>query len=527
MANTPLLGHTDEDAYWDTFVLEEHSTPFTRLDTTVDDILLQNPNGLIRHLATHGVVKVSEFRVPEHVILKHGILDGDSIVTFGSPTPRLNYEVAWKSVLESMAPTHVDGWSTSSDVSIPVIAYTCSVKNEEIGSRRGLLHVLIGKYFQGGCRMNVFALPAVHAVIDYKWSLFAKNLLLAEFACYLAWVLGFYVFTVAFQDEDISQSLSQIVFQTRNGKIAILGNVVALVGMIPFVLIEYSTVVAYGWRAWATVWNVLDSTTYILQLYIIICHTCRIGLEQGGISTACAILSIILLFRLQYFSRVFPNTRFSFVDDIKAVLSDVKYYIVFLVVIIAGYAAAFHILFRFDQERHEEFSSYGKAFLQMVSWSFSGPELMELIEDTQNPVMAYILGVSFAFIMGMILINMLIGLMTASLETMSSRSDLRSLLSKAIVIDELEMTIPGWMYSRMGISSGACIHVLRIDPDALDDTVKDSLWPYSADVETDDGTNTTSKTMEDIDKNICELREQVIALQNSINQLVQRDLLGK
>ncbi len=519
MATAPLLGHVEEDAYWDQFVEEQASFP--RVHDTLNDALIENPNGLVRYLAKNGVAKVGEFRVSEKFILRPGILDGDSIVTLGASTPRLDYERAWKSTLEAMATDVVEDWSPQ-DVSVPVIAYVCTLRNAEIGSKKGLLHILIHRYFQGRCTMNVFALPAVHAVIDYKWSLFAKSLLIAEFACYLLWILGFYVFTVAFQDEDTTSSFEDI-WNTRNGKIAVFGNTLALVGMVPFVLIEYSTVVAYGWRAWATVWNALDSSTYVLQSYIIICHTLRMELDSGGISIACSILSIVLLFRLQYFSRVFPNTRFSFVDDLKAVLSDVKYYIIFLVVIIAGYAAAFHILFRFDQESHDEFSSYGKAFLQIVSWSFSGPELMELIQNTKNPIMAYILGVSFAFIMGMILINMLIGLMTASLEAISSRSDLRSLLSKAIAIDELEMMIPNWVYSKLGLYSGDYIHVLRIDPDTLDDTVKDSLWPYSANVETVEQEDTISgvKTLDDVDKRIQELNDKITSLQNLVGELVQ------
>lgn len=519
MATQPLLGHADEDAYWDHFVEDQSSIP--NIYNSIDDVLAENPNGVIRHLATNGVAKVGEFEIPEELILGQGVLDGDSIVTFGSSTPLLNYEREWKAELGSRSTRQVDSWSAHK-ASVPVLAYLCTLKNPKTGSKKGLLHILIHRYYQGGCNMNVFALPAVHAVIDYKWGLFAKKLLMVEFACYLAWIIGFYTFTVAFQDEDTTSSLKDIL-HTGNGKVALLGNVLALVGMTPFILIEWSTVVAYGVVAWATVWNLLDSVTYTLQGYIIICHVLRLQLESGGISIACSILSILLLFRLQYFSRVFPNTRFSFVDDLKAVLSDVKYYIGFLIVIISGYAAAFHILFRFDQESHDEFSSYGKAFLQIVSWSFSGPELMALIENTRNPAMAYILGVSFAFIMGMILINMLIGLMTASLETMSSRSDLRSLLSKAIAIDELEMTIPDWIYFKTGLFSKSheYIHVLRIDPDNLDDAVKDSLWPYSAEVETNEAEKSSTMTLEDISRITHEVRDELARLREVIDKSIK------
>ena len=38
--------------------------------------------------------------------------------------------------------------------------------------------------------------------------------------------------------------------------------------------------------------------------------------------------------RLQYFSRVFRATKFSFLDSLKEVIHDIKYYLVFLALIL-------------------------------------------------------------------------------------------------------------------------------------------------------------------------------------------------
>lgn len=81
-------------------------------------------------------------------------------------------------------------------------------------------------------------------------------------------------------------------------------------------------------------------------------HLGRFNVSSGWLSIAAALQCILLLFRLQYFSRVFTPTRFSFVDDLKEVLQDCKWYLAFLVLITLGYAASFHILFRKDQEEH-------------------------------------------------------------------------------------------------------------------------------------------------------------------------------
>jgi hypothetical protein len=47
----------------------------------------------------------------------------------------------------------------------------------------------------------VFGLPAVQAVINYKWHTWAKKFLLYELACYLAWLAGYTAFTLLFQQE--------------------------------------------------------------------------------------------------------------------------------------------------------------------------------------------------------------------------------------------------------------------------------------------------------------------------------------
>lgn len=55
------------------------------------------------------------------------------------------------------------------------------------------------------------------------------------------------------QDEDTKLSLHEILATTR-GRATVACNILALLAMVPFCVIEVSTVVAYGW-GWATVWN--------------------------------------------------------------------------------------------------------------------------------------------------------------------------------------------------------------------------------------------------------------------------------
>lgn len=54
-----------------------------------------------------------------------------------------------------------------------------------------------------------------------------------------------------------------------------------------------------------------------LQVLITVLHLGRIALDEGWLSVVVASQSVLLWFRLNYFSRVFGSSRFSFLDTLK------------------------------------------------------------------------------------------------------------------------------------------------------------------------------------------------------------------
>jgi hypothetical protein len=355
----PLLGHEAEDELWD--AIDDAQENFTYVSPnsfydSLSDLELENPNEEIRFLETDGVVKVADIRVPGEIILS-GLLEDDSIVSQPCGTPTLDYEQFWISMLrerQRMSSRRKSKTLARSykNKTVPCVAYVCRLRLTDIGSPEGLIHNLVQRYYHGTVSESVFALPAVQALVDHKWSAYGRRLMQWQFVCYLVWVGSFYVFTVAFQDEDISLTLSRLVC-TRAGLVAVASDVVSLLAMTPSLVIDVATARLYGLKAWASAWNVLDVLTYGLQLYISVCHVLRWRIESGELSVVAALLAVLLLFKIQYFSRVAPrkDIRFSFVDDVRRVLHDVRYFMMFLVLILAGYATAFQILFRADQER--------------------------------------------------------------------------------------------------------------------------------------------------------------------------------
>ncbi|PRW33106.1 transient receptor potential channel [Chlorella sorokiniana] len=445
-------------------------------------------------------MQVAQLDLQDKLVLSK--IGDDSIITMGADRPDIDFEAAWKRELGQPAVTQT-GWSST----IPVCAYVVSIRNAAAADKDGLLQPLLKRWQAGGLSYTAFALPAVQAVIDWKWNRFCKRLVLWELAFFLLWLFSFFDFTVVFQDEDTHASLHQLLSSAR-GRLTVACNILALVGMAPFLVIEVSTMKAYGLWNWATVWNVNDLATYIIQygwsLYtwvvnvndlatyiiqiaVVVMHLGRLSISSDWLSILASAQCILLLFRLQYFSRVFRATRFSFLDSLKEVIHDVKWYLVFLLLMLGGFATSFHILYRRDQEKHDNFSTIGKSIMTMVTWSAAADaDLNPLYENAHNPVAGSVLACLFVFVLATVLMNLLISIMTNTLDKVTENEGLRMLLSKAQAIDELESTIPSWIERLFPGLYPAYLHVLRVDPDKLDtlDTVKlDRLWAKQGDDE--------------------------------------------
>lgn len=63
----------------------------------------------------------------------------------------------------------------------------------------GILQAVLLRWQRGKTPISVFGLPAVQAVIDYKWETWAKHALLVEFVVFLCWLLSFTIFVYSFR----------------------------------------------------------------------------------------------------------------------------------------------------------------------------------------------------------------------------------------------------------------------------------------------------------------------------------------
>jgi uncharacterized membrane protein YgcG len=464
-------------------LLEELQAPWNAVeegidheDMTMKELFQKSPNSLLRALQIKGVTKVGEFTAPDTLVLE--AFDGGDIITMGSNRRHIDVQRQWMQQLTARSSPDNNqappvGWHTD----LYLEAFVVNIVHVADPDENGIIHPLLQRWQIGAVSLAVFGIPSVQAVISFKWDSFAKKMLMGELACFMVWLLGFFGFTWLFQDEDLTLRFTQLLITPR-GLATVALELVALVGMAPLAALEPATLKAYGWKGWFNVWNGLDLTTYILQVAITVMHITRTGLVSPWLSVAAAMQCICLLFRLQFFSRVFKSTRFSFLEAIRDVISEIRYYFAFLLIILSGFAAAFHILFRQDQNSHGKepgpFATLPSSFLYL----FTHPDAVEMdpMLEASLPKAAVSLALIYQFTMGMVLVNLLISIMTDTLEKVNRHEGLKLQLHKVQIIDELELTIPKWLQDRFPEWFPKYVHVLRVDQERKDKVDLGQIW---------------------------------------------------
>lgn len=489
-------------------LLEEEHGPWERVTEDAEQgggqvldvhtLFETHPDEAIKWLQKHGVTKVGEFEEVDAVALP--AFAGSPLLTLGSASHDLNVERVWRNRLRQgqAKPT---GWASK----VVLEAFVVNVRAAADPDKDGLLQPLLKRWQAGGAPLAIFGLPAVQATISFKWHVFARTLLLVQLGIFGGWVVTFFAFTALLQDEDPALSLRALL-ATARGRATVALELGTLAFVAPFLVLEYGTLAAYGWRGWMNVWNALDVSTYGLQVAIVCMHLGRLGQDTTWLSVFSALQCILLLFRLQYFSRVFKSTRFAFLEALRDVVISISFFLAFLLLIMFAFGAAFHILFRQDQQ-YEEFSTLGRSFLTVFINQGSILD-MEIMRSSHNPVTASALSVCYYFIMGMVLLNLLIGIMTTALEKASQHEALKMLLNKASIIDELEATFPRWIEDRFASEwYPPFIHILRIDPDRVDKPNLDLMW------EKGEAIGTQAPKSADVAQELGALREQLARIE--------------
>ncbi|GMH44150.1 hypothetical protein BSKO_12084 [Bryopsis sp. KO-2023] len=406
---------------------ESAAVEFSTLAENRLDEVLQS----IKH---KGMKKLGDISVKDGVAL--AAFGSNEFITRGrSICNDINVEAFWKSELKnaSKGKTLKMGWSRDVVLSAYVIK-------------------------AGSCEEDVLKLPALRATIDYKWEAWAGKLLTIELILYIGWLLSYSLFLYFF--------LMQGTQSDWRSPAASVYNVLSFLLMCPFFIIEIFTIRAYK-LGWFSLWSIIDLGCFSLQVTIFLVYFGNFnGIDEDWFSACLAVESILIFLRIQYYARAFGSVNVSFVDTLKVVLKEVRWFFFFVFLTISSFALAFAALFRKeeieDQKLSTDFLSVWRAFLTTFSFMLGGFQTEYFFQSVGwTPIATSLLFAIFEILVAVTLLNLLVAIMIDSYAKIKKDESLLRDLNRAHVIDELEMTLPSFL---MG-TSHEYIHMLVIKQD--------------------------------------------------------------
>ncbi|KAK9917231.1 hypothetical protein WJX75_002125 [Coccomyxa subellipsoidea] len=496
-ASTPLLSEQDVAETLEQGLSDEHD---------FQSLIAARPKRVVQWLQDDGVEKLGEFDILDAEFFAAGPSES-GLLTEGHSSRHIDYEQFWRSQLQSIPTVQASTGEWSEMVRVE--AWVVTLKNAAAAENVGLLQPLLSRFQAGKMSMMVFGLPAVMATVEFKWEHWCRRLLWVQLALYMVWLFSFTIFTILFQDEPASASLAEVA-STPRGQATIALEIIALLAMLPFLYIEAATIIEYG-KTWLNAQNIIDALTYVNQVTISVMHLTRRHLDSDVILILMAAQCILLWLRLQYYLRPFRASKFGFVDTLRVVLSDVKWFLLFLFFTMWGFACAFHVLYRSDQDDAQEFATLWRSLYTVFAAAVGEFESNTYI-DHHNPRLTVPLLVIYLFVVTIIMLNVLIALLTNAQQKMTENAGLRAILSKAQITDELENTLPGWLKRQGGNRwYPAYIHILKLAPSQRGELSAEALWAEHGDL---------LDSSEEVRIRVRALEAKMDLLQVSINQLI-------
>eukprot|EP00210_Caulerpa_lentillifera_P005045 g4818.t1 len=414
----------------------------------------------------------------------------DDMVTRGSRTVLdMNFNESWEPILNKqpglLSRNEYHRWSEPAILAI----YAVDIENAAAPLEHGILTPLLRKVDDGPNSVDIWDLPAVRAVIEYKWESWAKKYLLIEFALYMAWLISFVGFLMLYIQRNLNHG-----FDKGNGGdktlwlTAIVLDLCSVGFMLPFIIIDFNSVKTNKWQ-WLQMWNIIDFVAYILQIIITEDHLSGFIMNSDAYKTLLAIQCLILFVKVQYFFRLVYNTLkielivrgivvfrvvsvgASYVETLRAVLYDVRYFLIFIIASMVSATLSFAVLYSDHSEsdypnsniqssnnpmsnslsdnitlinssgKTNDFSSVPKALVTTYA-VLLGSFDSDYVFNTNNSVIKGIFFLFFQVCMSIMVLNLLIAVVTDSYAKVMKKK--RALYNKgrAQLIDELEVALP-------------------------------------------------------------------------------------
>lgn len=187
--------------------------------------------------------------------------------------------------------------------------------------------------------LRYFEVDVIKNLVMFQWQIFLPKIIAFLFVPFLAFFLLFILYTTWILNEKHNEDDGWGPWHQA----AVTIGIIILVFQIFFIYVELHQLHFHGFFYFKSFWNMLDIVSIILNITVVIMDLSDVRKDE--VNAVACIAVLVLWFRLFYLLRVFSETAY-LISMIQAIILEMKYFVLALLIAILAFANTFYILGR-------------------------------------------------------------------------------------------------------------------------------------------------------------------------------------
>ncbi|KAM3936033.1 transient receptor potential cation channel subfamily V member 3-like [Leptodactylus fuscus] len=321
----------------------------------------------------------------------------------------------------------------------PVSSSVYDLKDVDTSSENSILEMLVYNTRIEN-RHDLLSLEPLHTLLQMKWKKFARNTFLMSFLFYFAFNI---IFTLLYYRPRGGEDLMTLDLSSTRGIFQLIGHVYIIICATCLIIQEG---VAIFWLKLSDLRSVVSDAwfhvLFFIQAILVVLSTLT---YIAGVQEYLALIVIAMALgwtNMLFYTRGFQSLGIYSVMIQKVILNDVLKFLFVYVLFLFGFGLALASLIEHCTEGEEcsSYNSFRTAVVELFKLTIGLGDL-EMQQGTKYPTLFLLLLIVYVILTFVLLLNMLIALMSETVDTVSKESENIWRLQRARTILEFEKRI--------------------------------------------------------------------------------------
>ena len=282
--------------------------------------------------------------------------------------------------------------------------------------------------------IELFSLTLIRYIIRFLWGYYRKAIVIYLFIPYILYFITFILYTTWVFDrkEERNEGMFDLDYGLANTVMVIF----LLVFIMYFLIFEMTQIWFHKLEYFVSFWNMIDLASLLLNGTILVCDLA--GVKEQTLTTLMGIAVLFVWLKMFYFGRIFLSTA-AMIRMIIEITYDMRFFLLVLIIAIAGFGNCFFIIARNDAEMWTG-DNWWRAFLYSYNAAL-GEFNTDPFDTSDDRHYLYSLWFLDTMITLIIFLNLLIAIMGDTFDRVQQTSENNMLKELAQIMVENELLI--------------------------------------------------------------------------------------